>query len=260
MQWFVERPFHCSEEDWTESGIGVSGDSGAGIVDDDTNVLYGQLWGRNKYESNDPGSRITFFTPMVDIFDDIQEKFSHTERPRLPQLGESFSCPDPMITCPNCGKDAVAETTILNPIMEPDTPGIDITKDGGDSDGSMTPMRELIDSVDMTPLENELLTPVDVRSPGIQRQHDLLFGYTGMSCPLPRDEFPEPRYNNMSTPQLLVDTSSLCGTETYLEEDFEMNEILDIRSKRVGNCAAKRTSLEMENKMSPSWNKRPRMT
>ena len=112
----------------------------------------------------------------------------------------------------------------------------------------------------MTPPENELLTPLDIQSPGIQKQQDLLFGYTGMSCHLPRDGFPELRYHDMSTPQFIVDTSNVCRTQTYFEEEIEMNEMIDIHSKHAGNLAGKRTSLEMEKETSPSWNKRPRMT
>ncbi|KID60820.1 Zinc finger, C2H2-like protein, partial [Metarhizium hybridum] len=84
-EWFVEEPFSsCSSEDsWIRGGIGVEGDSGAAIVDAETNCLYGQLWGRNKYWG--PGPRITFFTPAADIFDDIQEKCGLQRRPELPQ-------------------------------------------------------------------------------------------------------------------------------------------------------------------------------
>lgn len=84
-EWFVEEPFApgSSEDTWIRGGIGVEGDSGAAIVDADTNCLYGQLWGRNKYWG--PGPRITFFTPAADILDDIQEKCGLQSRPRLPQ-------------------------------------------------------------------------------------------------------------------------------------------------------------------------------
>ncbi|KAI0514618.1 hypothetical protein F5B22DRAFT_636952 [Xylaria bambusicola] len=83
-EWFIEEPYpYENENEWIRGGIGVEGDSGAAIIDSDTNALIGQLWGRNKYWG--PGPRITFFTPMSDIFDDIQEKCGMAARPQLPQ-------------------------------------------------------------------------------------------------------------------------------------------------------------------------------
>lgn len=83
-EWFVEEPFpYDDENEWIRGGIGVEGDSGAAIIDSDANALVGQLWGRNKYWG--PGPRITFFTPISDIFDDIQEKCGISARPQLPQ-------------------------------------------------------------------------------------------------------------------------------------------------------------------------------
>lgn len=83
-EWFVEEPESCDDEDgWIRGGMGVQGDSGAAIVDCETNALMGQLWGRNKYFG--PGPRLTFFTPIFDIFDDIQERCAEPTRPQLPQ-------------------------------------------------------------------------------------------------------------------------------------------------------------------------------
>ncbi|RWA09634.1 hypothetical protein EKO27_g5471 [Xylaria grammica] len=83
-EWFIEEPFpYDNENEWIRGGIGVEGDSGASIVDSDTNALIGQLWGRNRYWG--PGPRMTFFTPISDIFDDIQEKCGMSARPQLPQ-------------------------------------------------------------------------------------------------------------------------------------------------------------------------------
>jgi len=85
-EWFVEEPYPYDDETgWTESGIGVSGDSGAPIIDSEKEAICGQLWGRNVYEKNQSGPRITYFTPITDLFDDIQEKFSGATRPELPQ-------------------------------------------------------------------------------------------------------------------------------------------------------------------------------
>jgi hypothetical protein len=72
-EWFVEAPDDEDDEDsWIIGGIGVEGDSGAGIVDCEADAFYGHLWGRNQYSGEGP--RITYFTPAHDIFADIQEK------------------------------------------------------------------------------------------------------------------------------------------------------------------------------------------
>ncbi|KAK6855928.1 hypothetical protein PG995_008079 [Apiospora arundinis] len=82
-EWFIEEPdSQDNEDDWIRGGIGVPGDSGAAVIDCETNMLIGQLWGRNKYHG--PGARVTYFTPMIDIFDDIQEKCGEQNRPQLP--------------------------------------------------------------------------------------------------------------------------------------------------------------------------------
>ncbi|CAJ2509682.1 Uu.00g147080.m01.CDS01 [Anthostomella pinea] len=83
-EWYVEEPELSEDEDeWIRGGIGVEGDSGAAIIDSETNALIGQLWGRSKYFG--PGPRHTFFTPISDIFDDIQERCGQQSRPQLPQ-------------------------------------------------------------------------------------------------------------------------------------------------------------------------------
>lgn len=83
-EWFIEEPFGCEDEDsWIRGGMGVPGDSGAGVVDCETNALVGQLWGRNRYYG--PGPRVAFFTPIFDVFDDIQERCGQQTRPQLPQ-------------------------------------------------------------------------------------------------------------------------------------------------------------------------------
>lgn len=83
-EWFIEEPFpYDNENEWIRGGIGVEGDSGAAIIDADTNALVGQLWGRNRYWG--PGPRLTYFTPIADIFDDVQERCGLSARPQLPQ-------------------------------------------------------------------------------------------------------------------------------------------------------------------------------
>ncbi|KAI1264509.1 hypothetical protein F5Y18DRAFT_417787 [Xylariaceae sp. FL1019] len=86
-EWYIEEPYpYDNENEWIRGGIGVEGDSGAAIVDSDTNNLIGQLWGRNRYHGRGP--RLTYFTPIIDIFDDIQEKSGLSTRPQLPQYRE----------------------------------------------------------------------------------------------------------------------------------------------------------------------------
>ncbi|UNI17501.1 hypothetical protein JDV02_003841 [Purpureocillium takamizusanense] len=82
-EWYIEEPSGDNEDEWIRSGIGVEGDSGGVIVDADTNSLVGQLWGRNEYWGKGP--RHTYFTPMADIFDDVQEKCGLGSRPQLPR-------------------------------------------------------------------------------------------------------------------------------------------------------------------------------
>ncbi|KAM4056569.1 zinc finger domain-containing protein [Hirsutella rhossiliensis] len=101
-EWFVEElPPPLDDEDaWIRGGIGVEGDSGAAVVDVETNSLVGQLWGRNKYWG--PGPRLTFFTPAADIFDDIQEKCGQQTRPQLPQHRDDWDRYPEYPTCRRC--------------------------------------------------------------------------------------------------------------------------------------------------------------
>ncbi|KAI1097892.1 hypothetical protein F4804DRAFT_346802 [Jackrogersella minutella] len=83
-EWYIEEPDpYDNDNGWISGGIGVQGDSGAAIVDCESNSIIGQLWGRNKYYGSGP--RYTFFTPIFDIFDDIQERCGQERRPQLPQ-------------------------------------------------------------------------------------------------------------------------------------------------------------------------------
>ena len=73
-EWAVLRPQSQGEETWLTSGIGVDGDSGAWILEDGTDNLIGQVWGRDfqdRGSNDDTGDIITYFTPIQDVFDDI---------------------------------------------------------------------------------------------------------------------------------------------------------------------------------------------
>ena len=183
MEWFVEEPYpYDNEEGWIESGIGISGDSGAAILDRETNHLYGHLWGRNEYRAGRSTPRVTYFTPIDDIFDDIEEKFSGTIRPRLPQLSEAST---PLPSTPMCQQCRLLDPVwieTLSALPEAETPGMDITREERNHYNRMTPMRDLTRSVEMTPQEDEILTPEDIRSPELQRERMILFKHTGLSC------------------------------------------------------------------------------
>ncbi|KPM44318.1 hypothetical protein AK830_g2292 [Neonectria ditissima] len=100
-EWFIEEPYPCdNEEEWIRGGIGIEGDSGAAVIDSNNNSLVGQLWGRNRYWG--PGPRHTFFTPISDIFDDIQEKCGQQTRPQLPQHRDEADCFPPYPSCRQC--------------------------------------------------------------------------------------------------------------------------------------------------------------
>jgi hypothetical protein len=100
-EWFVEEPEPYDNEDgWIRGGIGVEGDSGAAVVDAATNALLGQVWGRNRYWGD--GSRITYFTPIADILDDIQERCGQQGRPQLPQYRDEADCWPCYPVCQSC--------------------------------------------------------------------------------------------------------------------------------------------------------------
>ncbi|KAI8678298.1 C2H2-type domain-containing protein [Fusarium keratoplasticum] len=100
-EWFIEEPYpQDNEDDWIRGGIGVNGDSGAAVVDAGTHSLVGQVWGRNHYWG--PGQRVTYFTPIADIFDDIQEKCGQQTRPQLPQHRDEADCIPPYPSCRQC--------------------------------------------------------------------------------------------------------------------------------------------------------------
>ncbi|KAK7754409.1 hypothetical protein SLS62_003702 [Diatrype stigma] len=105
-EWFIEEEFNDDDEEgddddaWIRGGIGVPGDSGAGVVDAETHALVGQLWGRNRYYGSGP--RHAYFTPILDVIDDIQEKCQEPSRPQLPQYREEAECWPAYPVCRPC--------------------------------------------------------------------------------------------------------------------------------------------------------------
>ncbi|KAH9905591.1 hypothetical protein F4778DRAFT_669301 [Xylariomycetidae sp. FL2044] len=82
-EWAIESEPRELESDWIRGGMGVPGDSGAPVIDLNTNKLLGQIWGRNRYAGHPTEPRLTFFTAMSDILDDIEERTGWA-RPTLP--------------------------------------------------------------------------------------------------------------------------------------------------------------------------------
>ncbi|KAG0652871.1 hypothetical protein D0Z07_0396 [Hyphodiscus hymeniophilus] len=69
-EWCVIKRHETPLDEWIEGGIGVAGDSGALIVDEETNGVYGMLWGRTGGDSTTQ----TIFTPMKDLLRDIKAR------------------------------------------------------------------------------------------------------------------------------------------------------------------------------------------
>jgi hypothetical protein len=69
--------------------MGLPGDSGAAVVDFETDRLIGMIWGRNTYKATSTSSRLVLFTPITAVFDDIEEKLG-LGRPTLPGAKEPF--------------------------------------------------------------------------------------------------------------------------------------------------------------------------
>ncbi|KAI0428340.1 hypothetical protein F5Y09DRAFT_332658 [Xylaria sp. FL1042] len=102
---------------WIRAGMGVPGDSGAGVFGFWGNELLGQIWGRNTYNKNHTDPRLTFFTALEDIYADIIEKMPRASEVRLPTRSLTdriHSVRDPTgheVTC-------VGNHSALSPIRE----------------------------------------------------------------------------------------------------------------------------------------------
>jgi hypothetical protein len=79
--WVVLRPVSHAEETWVTNRIGVSGDSGAWMLEGGTDNLVGQVWGYDFQDGsgNEAGEIITYFTPNKDFFFDIIQYTGATE-------------------------------------------------------------------------------------------------------------------------------------------------------------------------------------
>jgi hypothetical protein len=70
QEWTVFKDAQASMKEWIEGGIGVDGDSGAWIIDQNTSAIYGMAWGRHRVTTRP----ICLFSPIKDIIEDIKEK------------------------------------------------------------------------------------------------------------------------------------------------------------------------------------------
>jgi hypothetical protein len=69
-EWCVLKRPETELQDWIEGGIGVDGDSGGLVIDEEDNAVYGMLWGR----SGDGPATVTIFTPLMEILRDIRDR------------------------------------------------------------------------------------------------------------------------------------------------------------------------------------------
>jgi hypothetical protein len=70
QEWCIMKHPHTAIKDWIEGGIGVDGDSGGLIVDEESNAVYGMLWGR----TGEGPATVTIFTPMDELMRDIRDE------------------------------------------------------------------------------------------------------------------------------------------------------------------------------------------
>ncbi|KAI1170597.1 hypothetical protein F4777DRAFT_106430 [Nemania sp. FL0916] len=90
MNWAVSEEHESGlwheRNPWISGGMGIPGDSGAGVFGFWDNDLLGQIWGRNAYKRSDAEPRIALFTAFTDICADIQERIPGSDLARLPAL------------------------------------------------------------------------------------------------------------------------------------------------------------------------------
>ncbi|KAH0431963.1 hypothetical protein CcaCcLH18_06790 [Colletotrichum camelliae] len=115
-EWYVENDEGILSTDlWNRGGIGMPGDSGAAIVEDVSGRLIGQVWGRNVYGGDPAVQRITYFTHIHDLFDDVRDRYP--EEIGYPQLlGQT----DPVLEPPAVDSETAPEidgTTLSSSVM-----------------------------------------------------------------------------------------------------------------------------------------------
>ncbi|KAK2053871.1 hypothetical protein LY76DRAFT_580996 [Colletotrichum caudatum] len=86
-EWYLEQTDVPPAFNWVCEGPGMPGDSGAAVVHAETDCVLGQIWGRNRYGGSRNDLRVTYFTHIMDIFDDITDRYP-SEGPLALILGE----------------------------------------------------------------------------------------------------------------------------------------------------------------------------
>ncbi|GAP90734.2 putative DNA polymerase epsilon subunit 1 [Rosellinia necatrix] len=102
--WIVENYGDTTEQEWIRAGMGVPGDSGAGVFSYGKNELLGQVWGRNRYTKKYKEPRVTYFTAMADICADICDRLPTSDPVQLPTMASIDSNVQPRR--PSIGHDA----------------------------------------------------------------------------------------------------------------------------------------------------------
>jgi hypothetical protein len=105
QEWTIFKNALSSMKEWIEGGIGVDGDSGAWIIDQNTAAIYGMAWGRHRVTTRP----ICLFSPIKDIIEDIKEKMK-VSTVSLPE-----SSPQSLSTVTGKQKEKPAPTPPITP-------------------------------------------------------------------------------------------------------------------------------------------------
>ena len=128
FEWTVEwtGEDHTKDE-WNVGGMGIEGDSGAGVIDMKSNSLCGQIWG-----TRGNSQRVAYVTAWNEIVDDIEDKYEQkygqSLRATLPQLAQNSSNPLDEPSCPGCATErGIYLQSIANELQTIQQASIDAT-------------------------------------------------------------------------------------------------------------------------------------
>ncbi|KAM0281132.1 hypothetical protein ACHAQH_003711 [Verticillium albo-atrum] len=228
-EWFVEEPVDEEEpedDEWIRGGIGCPGDSGAGIVDAESSTLLGQLWGRNAYYG--PGPRVAYFTPITDLFDDIQERCAQQSRPQLPAYRDDC---DRYPVYPGCRRCYDLRTYLDSRRSSRESLRSMI---GGAVDSERATRADVMS---LTEGPSELATPKDqsywLRHAGTEDVGKSFHGASyGLSPAGPGNLFGSFSFSQMSGTPKVVDAKSPYGTTLNIEEIYEATADAGAGTKR----------------------------
>jgi hypothetical protein len=103
-------------------------------------------------------------------------------------------------------------------------------------------MRDLMRSVEMTPQEDEILTPEDIRSPEFQQERMMLFKHTGLSCQSSYDDLSKRETDMPYTGLLEISDAEVAASFPRDLLDIDSDEF-EIMSSGVGHEAKRRISV-----------------